>query len=90
VVTVDIPPERRDAAAIEDEQVRALASLAMRIEEHYGCPQDIEWALDASGRLLILQSRPETTWRGLLAARPAGGNEFLNLVHAIGTRTGRA
>jgi pyruvate,water dikinase len=89
VVTVDVPPERRDVAALEDEQVRALAALAMRVEEHYGCPQDIEWALDASGRLLILQSRPETTWRSVRAARPSGGSAFLDLVHAIGARPER-
>jgi pyruvate, water dikinase len=89
VVTIDVEPSRRDIAALEDDQILALTSLAIRVEEHYGCPQDIEWALDPAGRLVILQSRPETTWRGLLAARPAGGNAFLNLVHAIGTRTGR-
>jgi pyruvate, water dikinase len=89
VVTVDVPAERRDVAALDDDQIRALASLAMRVEEHYGCPQDIEWALDATGRLLVLQSRPETTWRARRAARPVAGNAFLDLVHAVGTRTGR-
>jgi pyruvate,water dikinase len=89
VVTVDVEPARRDIAALDDDQIRALASLAMRVEEHYGCPQDVEWALDPAGRLLILQSRPETTWRERRAARPAGGNAFLDLVHAIGTRAGR-
>jgi len=86
VVTVDVPAERRDVAALDDERIRALAALAMRIEEHYGCPQDIEWALDASGRLLILQSRPETTWRKTRAARPVAGSAFLDLVHKVGVR----
>jgi pyruvate,water dikinase len=89
VVTVDVPPERRDVAALADEQVRALARIAVRVEEHYGCPQDIEWALDASGRMLILQSRPETTWRSVRAARPSAGNAFLDLVHAVGARVER-
>ncbi|HBT97682.1 MAG TPA: hypothetical protein DEB25_08690, partial [Desulfobulbaceae bacterium] len=35
-----------------------LAAIAMRIEEHFRAPQDIEWCLDAKGRLYILQSRP--------------------------------
>jgi len=30
------------------------------IEEHYGIPQDIEWALEG-GKLYIVQSRPITT-----------------------------
>ncbi|HXW22832.1 MAG TPA: PEP/pyruvate-binding domain-containing protein, partial [Rhodomicrobium sp.] len=28
----------------------------------YGRPQDIEWAIDQSGEILLLQSRPETVW----------------------------
>ena len=31
-------------------------------ERHYGRPQDIEWAIDAEGRVVLLQSRPETVW----------------------------
>lgn len=30
------------------------------IEDHFGCPQDIEWAEDAMGKLWILQARPIT------------------------------
>ncbi|MDR0477645.1 MAG: pyruvate, water dikinase [Desulfobulbaceae bacterium] len=35
-----------------------LAMVAMRLEEHFGAPQDIEWCLDAANCLYILQSRP--------------------------------
>ena len=42
-------------------QVRAVAALAKRAEQHYGCPQDVEWALDGDA-VLLLQSRPETVW----------------------------
>ena len=38
-----------------------LAELGRRIEEHYGSPQDTEWAFDADGRAYILQSRPVTS-----------------------------
>ena len=45
-------------------KLHAVASMAKRAEKHYGCPQDIEWALDADlpdgANLLLLQSRPET------------------------------
>lgn len=53
-----IPEAKRNEACLTDEQVRTLAGYALRLENHYQCPQDIEWALDRTGRLLILQSRP--------------------------------
>src|SRR5947208_13817001 len=48
-------------ACLSDEQVRALAALGARVEAHYGAPQDIEWAIDPSGKLWLVQSRPITT-----------------------------
>ena len=38
-------------------------SSGRRIEQHYGEPQDTEWAFDPDGRLWMLQSRPITTLR---------------------------
>ncbi|MEW6441289.1 MAG: PEP/pyruvate-binding domain-containing protein [bacterium] len=35
-----------------------LVRVSRRLEEHFGHPQDIEWSLDKSGKLFILQSRP--------------------------------
>src|SRR5204863_5842398 len=44
-----------------DEDVIELARFALRIEEHYQRPMDIEWAKDgADGKIYILQARPET------------------------------
>ena len=54
------PPDER-APSLTDAQVRALASLGDRVESAFGSPQDIEWALDADGRLWLTQSRPITT-----------------------------
>ncbi|MBS1673874.1 MAG: phosphoenolpyruvate synthase [Actinobacteria bacterium] len=48
-------------ASIADAQVRALARLGDRIEQAFGSPQDIEWAIDGDGRLWLTQSRPITT-----------------------------
>ena len=48
-------------ACLSDEQIRALAALGARVEAHYGVPQDIEWAIDPSGKLWLVQSRPITT-----------------------------
>ncbi|HMK43703.1 MAG TPA: PEP/pyruvate-binding domain-containing protein, partial [Dissulfurispiraceae bacterium] len=43
---------------LTDDQARLLAGYAQKLEAHYGCPQDIEWALDAAGTPILLQSRP--------------------------------
>jgi pyruvate,water dikinase len=60
--TVDAPVERarQNQPSLTDEQVTDVAKLASRVEEHYGRPQDVEWAL-AGGSLYLLQSRPITT-----------------------------
>jgi pyruvate,water dikinase len=61
VQTIEVPDEQRQKFCISDEQVEELARQAVTIENHYGRPMDIEWALDgADGRLYIVQARPET------------------------------
>jgi len=61
VETLDVSPERRLEFSINDEQIIELARQAVLIEQHYGKPMDIEWALDGeSGKLYIVQARPET------------------------------
>jgi pyruvate,water dikinase len=57
----DVPAELRDRFSITDDEVQELARQALKIEQHYGRPMDIEWGKDgADGRLYILQARPET------------------------------
>ena len=46
---------------LNDDEVVSVAQLGRRIEEHYGAPQDTEWAFDPDGALWMLQSRPITT-----------------------------
>ena len=66
VCHLDIPPERREVQCIEDEEVLELARYAKKVEEYYGCPQDIEWAIDKNRpfpfNIFMVQSRPETVW----------------------------
>jgi pyruvate,water dikinase len=50
-----------DVACVTDEQLLALARLGRRAEEHFGAPQDTEWAIDADGTLWLTQARPITT-----------------------------
>ncbi len=60
VQLVPVPPELTAKPALEDTQIRAVAHLAQRCERHFGCPQDIEWAI-AGGELFLLQARPVTS-----------------------------
>jgi phosphoenolpyruvate synthase/pyruvate phosphate dikinase len=63
VETVPVEEASRRAPSLSDEELQTLRTLARKVERHYGCSQDIEWAIDrASGEVLLLQSRPETVW----------------------------
>jgi pyruvate,water dikinase len=44
--------------ALTDDKVLEIARIALRLEEHFGEPQDVEWALRADGRIVVLQARP--------------------------------
>ncbi len=60
---IPVPVELKDRQVVGEDKVVQLAKFGLAIEEHYGHPQDIEWALDGqTGKLLILQARPETVW----------------------------
>lgn len=62
----DVQLERKMAPCLRDEEIKRLAELAIKIEQHYKYPQDIEWAIDNDlefpENVFILQSRPETVW----------------------------
>ena len=55
---IPVPPEMQDQPCLSPEQIKVLAAYGVKLEEHYHCPQDVEWALDQDGRLMVLQSRP--------------------------------
>jgi pyruvate,water dikinase len=55
----DVPASRRDVPKLSRGQTPLLAELGVKAEEHFGCPQDLEWAMEGDG-LLVLQARPVT------------------------------
>ena len=58
---VDVPDAQRHQFSLTDQDVIELARIAVRIEQHYGRPMDIEWGKDGvDGNLYVLQARPET------------------------------
>jgi pyruvate, water dikinase len=66
VERVELSGERAAGPCLTDAEIKAVARLARQAERHYGCPQDIEWALDSElpspDNVVLLQSRPETVW----------------------------
>lgn len=51
-------PLNQALPSLTDPQILALAEMAIRIEAHFGLPQDIEWAIDEKGDIILLQCRP--------------------------------
>ncbi len=102
--SVDVDAAHRRRWSLRREEVVELARMALAIEEHYGRPMDIEWAKDGySGKLYIVQARPETVHRngdgdgGVLekyvmeeglVSRLRDQGEILAEGHAVGTRIG--
>lgn len=58
ICRMEVVEKEKDDPAITDEQAYLLAELALRLEKYFGCPQDIEWAIEPDGSIRILQSRP--------------------------------
>ena len=61
VETVDVEEADSLTFSLGDDDIIALAKIAVTIEKHYQRPMDIEWGKDGTdGKLYILQARPET------------------------------
>lgn len=57
---VAVDKKRQDAVVLSEDEIKKLAKFAKVAEEHYECPQDMEWGI-VDGKIFILQSRPITT-----------------------------
>ncbi|MBU0681600.1 MAG: hypothetical protein KKD73_09280 [Proteobacteria bacterium] len=66
-----VPPDLQQKSSLSPQQTREIAQAGLVIEKSYGKPQDIEFSIDAAGRLFILQARPITT---IKEYGPAAGN----------------
>jgi pyruvate, water dikinase len=66
VKNIDTTPKERGKYILSDDEIIQLAKWTCIIEDHYQKPMDIEWAKDGdgvnvgTGKLYILQARPET------------------------------
>jgi pyruvate, water dikinase len=89
VEVAEVPPDRQMASCLTDEEIKQVARLARRAEKHYGCPQDIEWAVDEclpdGENVVLLQSRPETVWSNRPRPRtdPGGSTPLEGIVSTL-------
>jgi len=68
IVAVNLSGDPRGSARVlGDEELRSLAALAKKAEEHYGVPQDLEFAIDGAS-IFLTQTRPITTLASVVAA----------------------
>jgi len=89
IETVPVTETYRRVPSLSDQELQTLRAIGRRVERHYGCPQDIEWAIDrASGEVLLLQSRPETVWSSKESppAASAAEKSFTHVMSIFGGR----
>ena len=79
-----------DRRSLSQAEIIAIAELGLRAEQHYGTPQDLEWAR-AAGATYLVQSRPITTLDAQAASepRPASAAPTL-LLSGLAASAGRA
>jgi phosphoenolpyruvate synthase/pyruvate phosphate dikinase len=76
----EIEPERQNKQALKDEQILQLEHIGRKIEEHFGCPQDIEWCL-FDDSFYIVQSRPITTLYPIPEANDEENHVYVSVGH---------
>jgi pyruvate,water dikinase len=76
----EIELERQNIQVLTDEQILRLTHIGRKIEERFGCPQDIEWCL-ANNIFYIVQSRPITTLYPIPEANDEEKHVYLSVGH---------
>jgi pyruvate,water dikinase len=85
--TEPLDPQRADARVLSDDEACDIARLALRVQEHFGVPQDVEWAMTGR-RIWLVQARPITTLTA--APAPASGSGEEPLVRGLAASPGVA
>jgi len=66
VIDADVDADMQCTCCLTDNEIKMLVRAAKNIENHYGRPMDIEWAIDQDfpfpENMFIVQARPETVW----------------------------
>jgi pyruvate,water dikinase len=57
IISEAVPHTQRCQPCLTSDEVRQLVEFALRLEEHYGMPLDVEWAMGDDGQILVIQAR---------------------------------
>lgn len=76
----ELEPEKQNRQTLTDEQILQLESMGRKIEEHFGCPQDIEWCW-VDDTFYIVQSRPITTLYPIPEANDEENHVYVSVGH---------
>ncbi|MFB6280479.1 MAG: phosphoenolpyruvate synthase [Haloferacaceae archaeon] len=80
----EVEEDRRTARTLDEDEIGDLVDIGARIEDHYGTPQDVEWAM-LDDEVYILQSRPITTIDDADADADAEGDAASGVADGSGT-----
>jgi pyruvate,water dikinase len=78
--TRQLTPDTQNVQTLTDEQILLLAHIGRKIENHFGCPQDIEWCL-VDDVFYIVQSRPITTLYPIPEANDQENHVYVSVGH---------
>lgn len=83
----ELTPDEALAPSLSDDEIGAIARYARAAEKHYGCPQDVEWAIDADlpdgTNIVLLQARPETVWSKKKVVVSTGTDPVTSIVSTL-------
>ncbi len=84
VIDADVAEDVQCTCCLADDEIKALVRAGKNIENHYGRPMDIEWAIDRDigfpENMFIVQARPETVWSQRKTESVIGGKTGLQLL----------
>jgi pyruvate,water dikinase len=84
MVYKELPPDKRKVPCLEDREVIQLTKIAKEVEEHFGCPQDIEYSISMSlpfpESIFLVQARPESVWAKKKKGSVLGGKSGWDLL----------
>ncbi|MGZ0041394.1 phosphoenolpyruvate synthase [Paenibacillus ottowii] len=80
IETKQLNPDQQKTQTLTDQQILQLERIGRQIEEHFGCPQDIEWCL-ADDTFYIVQSRPITTLYPIPEATDQENHVYVSVGH---------